>query len=116
MTALDGDVPRATEAAAGLTTAEARRRLSEDGPNSTAVVPTPAWRRALAKFWAPVPILLELAVVLQLALGEAPEAAVVGVLLLFNVGLGFFQENRAQATLEALKQRLAMTASVRREG
>jgi H+-transporting ATPase len=34
----------------------------------------------------------------------------------FNAALGFFQEARAQATLAALKKRLAMTASVRRDG
>jgi H+-transporting ATPase len=34
----------------------------------------------------------------------------------FNAALGFFQEGRAQATLAALKSRLALTASVRRDG
>jgi H+-transporting ATPase len=33
----------------------------------------------------------------------------------FNAGLGFFQEGRAQATLAALKSRLALNASVRRD-
>jgi H+-transporting ATPase len=36
--------------------------------------------------------------------------------VVFNAGLGFFQEGRAQATLEALKSRLAVTASARRDG
>jgi H+-transporting ATPase len=34
----------------------------------------------------------------------------------FNAVLGFFQEGRAQATLAALKSRLALNASVRRDG
>jgi H+-transporting ATPase len=34
----------------------------------------------------------------------------------FNAALGFFQESRAQATLTALKSRLALNASVRRGG
>jgi H+-transporting ATPase len=37
------------------------------------------------------------------------------VLLAFNAALGFFQEGRAQATLAALKSRLALNASVRRD-
>jgi H+-transporting ATPase len=53
---------------------------------------------------------------LQLLLGEYFEAAAIGFLLLFNTGLGFFQEGRAQATLDALKSRLPLTASVRRDG
>jgi H+-transporting ATPase len=71
---------------------------------------------ALAKFWAPVPWMLEAAVILQLVLHEYIEAGVIGGLLVFNAALGFFQEGRAQATLAALKSRLALTASVRRDG
>jgi H+-transporting ATPase len=81
-------------------------------PDST----VPAWRLALAKFWAPVPWMLEAAILLQLGLGEYIEAAVIGGLLVFNAALGFFQEGRAQATLAALKSRLALTASVKRDG
>jgi len=36
--------------------------------------------------------------------------------LLFNAALGFFQEARAQATLAGAKSRLALLASVRRDG
>jgi H+-transporting ATPase len=60
--------------------------------------------------------MLEAAILLQLALGEYFEAAAVAVLLVFNVALGFFQEGRAQATLDALKSRLPLTASARRDG
>ena len=73
-------------------------------------------RRACGKLWAPVPWMLEAAIVLQLVLGDDIEAGVVAGLLLFNAGLGFFQEGRAQATLSALKSRLALNASVCRDG
>ena len=72
-------------------------------------------RRALEKFWAPVPWMLEAAIVLELVLGKQIEAAIIGVLLVFNAVLGFVQEGRAQATLAALKSRLALNASVRRD-
>jgi H+-transporting ATPase len=72
----------------------------------TAVEP---WRLALAKFWAPVPWMLEAATVVQLLLRVYVEAAVIAGLLVFNTGLGFFQEGRAKATLAALKSRLALT-------
>jgi H+-transporting ATPase len=43
------------------------------------------------------------------------EVAIIAVLLVFNAALGFFQEGCAQATLAALKSRLAPNASVRRD-
>jgi H+-transporting ATPase len=72
-------------------------------------------RMALEKFWAPVPWMLEAAVVLELVLGKYVEAAIIAGLLVFNAALGLFQESRAQATLAALKSRLALNASVRRD-
>jgi H+-transporting ATPase len=60
--------------------------------------------------------MLEAAILLELALGKYVEAAIIAVLLVFNAALGLFQESRAQATLAALKSRLALNASVRRGG
>ena len=74
------------------------------------------FQMALEKFWAPVPWMLEAAVLLELVLGKYIEAAIIAALLVFNAALGLFQESRAQATLAALKSRLALNASVRRDG
>jgi H+-transporting ATPase len=73
-------------------------------------------RSALGKLWAPVPWMLEAAIVLQLVLGKLFEAAIIAALLVFNAALGLFQESRAQATLAALRSRLALNVSVRRDG
>jgi hypothetical protein len=73
-------------------------------------------QNALAKFWAPVPWLLEAAIVLQVVLHKYIEAAVIGGLLIFNAALAAIQEGRTQATLDALKSRLALNASVKRDG
>ena len=99
----------------GLTSDEARRRLEKFGPNAVPDTAMHPLRRALAKFWAPVPWMLEAAIVLEIVLGKYVEAAIIGLLLVFNAVLGFFQEGRAQATLAALKSRLALNASVRRD-
>ncbi|MDA8255638.1 MAG: plasma-membrane proton-efflux P-type ATPase [Betaproteobacteria bacterium] len=106
----------ATTALPGLTSAEARRRLGEFGANVTNEEAPPRWRVFLTKFWAPIPWLLEAAIILQFGLGQYVEASVVGGLLLFNATLGFIQEGRAVAALAALKQRLAPTALVARDG
>ncbi len=100
----------------GLTSAEASRRLVEIGPNAVSEETPPRWRRFLAKFSAPIPWMLEAAILLQIGLGAYVEAAVIGGLLLFNATLGFIQEGRAGAALATLKMRLAPTALVRRDG
>jgi H+-transporting ATPase len=102
--------------AQGLSSDEARSRFKKDGPNAMPDTSAHPLRNALTKFWAPVPWLLEAAIVLQVVLHKYFEAAVIAGLLVFNAALAYFQEGRAQATLAALKSRLALNASVRRDG
>jgi H+-transporting ATPase len=101
--------------ASGLTADEARRRLQQFGQNSMPDTAQHPLRNALAKFWAPVPWMLEATILLELLLGKYVESAIIAALLAFNAALGFFQESRAQATLTALNSRLALSASVRRD-
>ncbi len=100
----------------GLTTSEANRRLEKFGANAMPDTSMHPLRMAIEKFWAPVPWMLEAAIILELVLGKYVEAAIIAALLMFNAALGLFQESRAQATLAALKSRLALNASVRRDG
>src|SRR6202167_2447650 len=104
------------KAQSGLTSEDARRRLKTLGPNSMPDTSAHPIRMALDKFWAPVPWMLEAAIVLELVLGKYVEAGIIALLLVFNAALGLFQESRAQATLAALKSRLALTAWVKRDG
>jgi H+-transporting ATPase len=103
-------------ASKGLTSEEAHTRLQKDGPNAMPDVSAHPLRNAFAKFWAPVPWLLEASIVLQVVLHKYAEAAVIAGLLVFNAALAYFQEGRAQATLKALGSRLALNASVERDG
>src|SRR5580692_6565178 len=81
---------------AGLTSDEARRGLQTSGPNAVPDTALRPLRRALAKLWAPVPWMLEAAIVLELGLGKYIEAGIIASLLAFNAALGFFQEGHAQ--------------------
>jgi len=100
----------------GLTSEEAARRLAENGPNEVAEEGESHLRQVVRHFWAPVPWMLEATIILQIAIGERIEAALIAALLLFNVALGVFQESRANAALALLKQRLSLKARVRRDG
>ncbi|MGD0140834.1 MAG: HAD-IC family P-type ATPase [Tepidisphaeraceae bacterium] len=104
------------KSATGLSSQEAHRLAEQFGPNSMPDTSSHPARMAIEKLWAPIPWMLEAAIVLELVLGKYVEAGIIAALLLFNAALGFFQEGRAQATLAALKKRLALAASVRRDG
>ncbi len=100
----------------GLSNEEARARLQQYGPNSVAEPHQSLAGKLASKLWGPVPWMLEAAILLQFMLHEYVEASVIAVLLVSNAALGFAQEGRAQATLAALKARLAPVAVTLRDG
>ena len=102
--------------ASGLSSQEAAERLARFGQNAVKEESTHPVRALLSKLWAPVPWMLEVTLLLELALGRYPEAAIIGALLVFNAALGFVQESRAQHALNLLRQRLAVQARVVRDG
>ncbi len=63
----------------GLTSDEARRRLETFGRNAMPDTSVHPLRRVFEKFWAPVPWMLEAAIVLELSLGKYTEASVSAV-------------------------------------
>jgi H+-transporting ATPase len=101
---------------AGLTSDEARVRLQQYGLNAVPEGTAHPWRIFLARFWAPIPWMLEFAIVLEVLLGRALEALVFAVLLVFNALLSAFQENRAQRALALLRKRLTVQARAFRDG
>jgi len=108
--------PAQNTAPHGLTSEAAARLLQKDGANAMPDTSENVLKNALAKFWAPVPWLLEASIVLQVVLHKYFEAGVIAGLLVFNAALAYFQEGRAQATLKALRSSLALNASVQRDG
>ncbi|HMO86263.1 MAG TPA: cation-translocating P-type ATPase, partial [Lacipirellulaceae bacterium] len=61
-------------------------------------------------------MILLVAVALSIFMGHSTEAIVIAVIVLFAVGLGFYQEYRAERAMEALQQMAAPTATVLRDG
>jgi len=96
------------DSASGLTSDEARRRLAANGTNTVQDVVQHPINRALAKLWAPVPWMLEAAILLQLALGEYVEASAIAFLLAFNAAWDSPGGPRP-GDARGLKSRLAMT-------
>lgn len=103
--------------AEGLESAEARRRIAEYGRNELQKAAGRHWiGKLLAQFNSPVIWILLGAVAVSLVIGEAVDALVIGVILILNAALGFFQEARAERAIEALQKMASLKAEVLRDG
>jgi H+-transporting ATPase len=109
-------IPKPDKPSNGLTGDEASIRLKTDGLNAMPDVSVRPIINLLSRFWAPIPWLLEASFVLEIGLQKYFEAGIIAGLLIFNATLAFVQEGRAQATLKALRSRLALSASALRDG
>ncbi len=100
----------------GLSTVEAKRRLLEVGPNQLiAESRVTAWALLAEQFKNVLIIVLLVATGLSVAMGHGLESLVIAVIVLFAVVLGFFQEYRAERSIEQLKKLAAPLASVLRD-
>jgi Ca2+-transporting ATPase len=102
---------------AGLTGAEATRRLAEFGPNELeAAHRISPWAILFEQFKNVLIIILLIGAALSVFLGHEIEAIAIAVIVLFAVILGFVQEYRAERAIEALRQMAAPTATALRDG
>ncbi|MGH9883428.1 MAG: HAD-IC family P-type ATPase, partial [Pyrinomonadaceae bacterium] len=102
---------------AGLSSREIANRESLYGPNELqAAHSVSPWEILLGQFKNVLIIILLVATVLSAFLGHGLEAAAITVIVLFAVLLGFVQEYRAERAMEALREMVAPTATVVRDG
>ena len=100
----------------GLTAASAAELLKRYGPNEVRESRESPWLTFARHFWAPVPWMLEAAIILTIALGRQADAVIIFFLLVFNAVVSYFQENRAGNALALLRKRLAVNSRVLRDG
>lgn len=101
----------------GLTSEECKKKLAEEGPNK---LPEPKKISPLALFlrqFASFMIYLLLgASVLAVILKDYKDAALIGIVVIVNAFIGFYQEMKAEKTLTSLKKMASPAAKVVRDG
>ena len=101
---------------AGLSEAEAAKRLKQYGPNVLAEKHTSAFARLARFFWGPIPWMIEVAALLSAVVRHWDDLAIILAMLVINAAVGFWQEFKADNAIQLLKQRLALKARVMRDG
>ena len=101
----------------GLTQLEAQDRLRKLGPNELTEKPKPGF---LALLWAQfnnyLVIILIIAALIALALGEWVDSIAIMIIVVLNAVVGVIQESKAEQALAALRKMAAPNAQVIRDG
>ena len=101
----------------GLTSKEAQDRLKRDGYNElTEGNKTPLWKMFLENFQDPLVIILIVAAIVQIFLGEWVESVIIIIVVILNAILGVTQARKAESSLDSLKQLSAPNSKVVRDG
>lgn len=100
----------------GLSSDEAKNRLSEYGYNELKEgYKVPAWKLFLESFKDPLVIILLIAAIVQIFLGEVVESIIIFIVIILNSILGITQTKKAEGSLESLKKLSAPKAKVIRD-
>ena len=101
----------------GLGEEEAKRRLARYGPNSDSAETPAGPVRALARrLLEPLSLILLAAGLVSAATGDAVGGSIIVVILGFSVLLDTYQEGQATHAAAVLRQSVAVSARVRRDG
>jgi len=101
----------------GLDPEEAARRLAEEGPNELEEQPRPSfWSMLLDQFKDFLVLILIVASLISMLLGDWIEAGAILAIVILNGVLGVIQESKAEEALAALQKMAAPEAEVIRGG
>ena len=109
--------PQSPDQTQGLRSAQAATLLEQWGPNRFVETRTlPVWAQFLSHFRNPLVLILLVASTLSALLGEFTNFFIINVIVLLSVTLDFAQEHRAQHAAEMLRQSIALSTRVLRDG
>ena len=100
----------------GLTTAEAERRLAKCGKNALPETIIPKWYIFVSQLWQPMPIMIWIAAIIEAAIENYIDMAILFLILFANASIGFYEITKAGDAVAALKKSLKPTATVKRDG
>ena len=113
---VDAVLERLESTQAGLSQAQARERLATVGANALRNHGARPFGVLARQLRNPLLVLLVAAAITSFAVGERTSAAIVLLIIVLSVGLGFVNEYRSELAVEALHSQLRHTALALRDG
>jgi Mg2+-importing ATPase len=107
---------RLASSAKGLSAGEVTERLAKFGPNALGAHKVRPWVVLYRQVRNPILLLLLAAAVVSGLTGGATNALIIGVIVALSIGLGFFNEYRAEAAMASLRSKIRHEADVIRDG
>jgi len=101
----------------GLTSAEVDKRLKDYGFNELkGKKKDPVWKLFLENFKDPMVVVLLIAAIVQIVMGQVMESLIIFLVLILNAVISVIQTRKAESSLDALQQMSAPEAKVLRDG
>jgi len=100
----------------GLTSAEAARRIEQYGRNELPEKVTPKWLLFLRQFWAPMPIMIWIAILIEIGIQNFIDMMILLFIQFTNASISFYELNKAGNAVAALKSSLRPMATCKRDG
>lgn len=101
---------------AGLPSRAAKDRLAANGRNALKSKSTPKWKILLRQFHNMIIYILMGSAALTLLMGHTSDAVIIGLVVITNAFIGYYQEASASDALEKIKEMLTAEATVYRDG
>jgi Mg2+-importing ATPase len=100
----------------GLSSDEVAERLAQFGPNALGTHRVHATAVLFRQLRNPILILLLVAALISGLTGGGTNAVIIAVIVALSVGLGFFNEYRAEVAMASLRAKIRQETEVRRDG
>ena len=100
----------------GLTSTEADRLLHVHGRNELPEKVVPKWYIFVSQLWQPMPIMIWIAAVVEAAIQNWTDMAILLFIQFANASIGFYEITKAGDAVAALKSQLQAKATVKRDG
>jgi H+-transporting ATPase len=99
----------------GLTSLEAEQLLAQYGRNELPEKVVPLWYVFLQLLWQPMPLMIWLAAIVEVAIGNYLDMGILLIIQFANASIAFYETTKAGDAVAALKASLKPEATVKRD-